>query len=82
MRFQDWIINEAENSSNKTKAIIAVVDALKKVFNDYDLATRKKVWSQLTSADGKELVLKIVRSPKTYLSDSEFIKLVQKNNKK
>jgi hypothetical protein len=82
MRFQDWIINEAENSSNKTKAIIAVVDALKKVFNDYDLATRKKVWSQLTSADGKELVSKIVRSPKTYLSDSEFIKLVQKNNKK
>ena len=82
MRFQDWIINEAENSSNKTKAIIAVVDELKKVFNDYDLATRKKVWSQLTSADGKELVLKIVRSPKTYLSDSEFIKLVQKNNKK
>ena len=82
MKFQDWIINEAENSSNKAKAIVAVVDALRKVFNDYDLATRKKVWEELTSVHGKELVLKIVRSPKTYLSDSEFVKLVQKNNKK
>jgi hypothetical protein len=82
MKFQDWIINEVENSSNKTKAIVAVVDALRKVFNDYDLATRKKVWEELTSAHGKELVLKIVKSPKTYLSDSEFVKLVQKNNKK
>jgi hypothetical protein len=82
MKFQDWIINEAENSSNKTKAILAVVDALKKVFSDYDLATRKKVWEELTSAHGKELVLKIAKNPKTYLSDSEFVKLLQKNNKK
>jgi len=81
-QFQEWIINEAENSSNKTKAMVALVDALRDVFGKYDIATRKKVWEEITSAHGKELVAKLVRNPKTYLSDSEFIKLIQKGSKK
>lgn len=81
MNFEDWIIKEEENSSNKTKAMTTMVDALKSVFNKFDLSTRKKIWGELTSSKGKELVDKIVKNPKTYLSDSEFIKLIQKGKK-
>lgn len=81
MNFESWIIKEEENSSNKTKAMTTMVDALKDVFNKFDLSTRKKIWGELTSSKGKELVDKIVKNPKTYLSDSEFIKLIQKGKK-
>lgn len=79
--FEEWILNEAEGSSNKVKAMVATVHALRQTFEKFDLPTRKKVWEELTSARGKDLVDKIVRNPKTYLSDSEFIKLVQKGKK-
>lgn len=79
-KFQDWLLSEEKNSSNKSKAIVDLVDALKSVFNDYDLATRKKIWHEITSAKGKELVDRVVKNPKTYLSDSEFVKLVQKSS--
>lgn len=79
--FEEWIITEAEGSSNKVKAMTTVVHALRQAFDKFDLPTRKKVWGELTSAKGKELVDKLVRNPKTYLSDSEFIKLVQKSKK-
>lgn len=79
--FEEWIITEEKNSSNKTKAIIDLVDSLKDVFEKYDVSTRKKIWQEITSTKGKELVDKIVKNPKTYLSDSEFIKLVQKGSK-
>jgi len=80
-KFQDWIIQEAENSSNKTKAVVSIVDALRDVFSKYDISTRKKVWDDLSSPKGKELVAKLVKNPKTYLSDSEFVKLIQKTVK-
>jgi hypothetical protein len=79
--FEDWVLSEAEGSSNKTKAITTVVHALRAAFEKFDLPTRKKVWDELTSKKGEELMHKIVRNPKTYLSDSEFIKLVQKGKK-
>jgi ribosomal protein L17 len=81
-KFDEWmIINEEKGSSNKTKAIVEFVDSIKEVFKKLDLATRKKVWQEITSAKGKELVEKLIKNPKTYLSDSEFIKLVQRTNK-
>lgn len=80
-KFNEWLITEAEGSSNKVKAMTTVVDALRESLSKFDLPTRKKVWSELTSVKGKELVDKLVRNPKTYLSDSEFIKLVQKGKK-
>ena len=80
-KFEDWIILEEKNSSNKSKAMIDLVDAIKDVFNQYDLSTRKKIWQEITSSKGKELIDKVVKNPKTYLSDSEFVKLVQKGSK-
>jgi hypothetical protein len=79
--FEEWSIFKEESSSNKNKAIIDLVDAIKGVFKKYDITTRKKIWNEITSLEGKELVDKIVKNPKTYLSDSEFIKLVQKGKK-
>lgn len=80
-KFQEWIeINEGKNSSNKTKAMTDLIDAFKKVFDEYDLSTRKKVWESLSTHKGKELINKIVKNPKTYLSNSEFVKLVQKES--
>lgn len=81
INFEEWSVLKEGNSSNKNKAIIDLVDSIKGVFKDYDMATRKKIWQQITSAEGKDLVDKIVKNPKTYLSDSEFIKLVQKGKK-
>lgn len=81
-KFQEWVaINEGKNSSNKTKAMTELINAFKKVLDDYDISTRKKVWDSLNSHKGKELINKIVKNPKTYLSNSEFVKLVQKEGK-
>jgi len=80
-KFEEWLISEEKNSSNKSKAIVDLVNAIKDVFDGYDLATRKKVWQEITSSKGKELLDKVVKNPKTYLSDSEFVKLVQKGGK-
>lgn len=78
---KEYLIEEAskDRSSNKTKAIQEVVDGLKKSLDHYDLATRKYIWEKLTNPKGSELMNKIVKNPKTYLSDSEFTKLIQKN---
>jgi len=70
--------NKEKNISSKPKAVVAMVDALKSVFNDYDLASRKKAWEALTSSKGKEQMNTLVRNPKSYISDSNFIKLVNK----
>lgn len=77
--FKNWLLikEEKKGSSNKTEAMKDFVKSVKKVLSDYDLNTRKKVWEKITSSRGKELVNKIVKNPKTYLSNSEFIKLVQ-----
>lgn len=79
MKSFDNFITESKDSSNKSKAIVDLVDALRKVFDQYDIITRKFVWNHLNSAKGKELIEKLLRNPKSYLSDSEFVKLVQKN---
>lgn len=77
----EYLIEEAskDHSSNKTKAIQEIVDALRKSLDHYDLPTRKFIWDKLTNEKGTELMAKIVKNPKTYLSNSEFTKLVQKH---
>lgn len=81
MKSFDEFLVETTDGSNKTKAMSELVSALKKVFNDYDIYTRKFVWTHLNSPKGKELVEKLLRNPKTALSDSEFTKLVQTQKK-
>lgn len=71
-------LNEDNITSSKTKAMAALVDALRKWGEKYDIATRHFVWEHLNTPRGKELMNKILRNPKTYYTDSEFIKLVEK----
>ena len=68
---------EAKDSSNKIKAITDLVDALKSVLDHYDIATRRVIWKRLTTAKGHELMEKLLRNPRTYLSMSELRKLVE-----
>ena len=68
---------EAKDSSNKIKAITDLVDALKGVLDHYDIATRRVIWKRLTTAKGHELMDKLLRNPRTYLSMSELRKLVE-----
>jgi hypothetical protein len=68
---------EAKDSTNKVKAMTDLVDALKAVLDHYDVATRRLVWRRLMTAKGHELVEKLLRNPRTYLSVSEFRKLVE-----
>lgn len=76
--YQEYL-NEAKDDTSKPKAMHAMVAALKKVFDQYNMTTRQAIWKELTSTKGKELVNKLIRNPKTYMSDSEFIKLVSSN---
>ncbi len=68
---------EAKDSRNKVKAITDLVDALKGVLDHYDIATRRVIWKRLTTAKGHELIEKLLRNPRTYLSKSELRKLVE-----
>ena len=68
---------EAKDSSNKIKAMTDLVDALKGVLDHYDIATRRVIWKRLTTAKGHELMEKLLRNPRTYLSISELRKLVE-----
>ena len=68
---------EAKDSSNKIKAMIDLVNALKAVLDNYDIATRRVIWKRLTTAKGHELMEKLLRNPRTYLSISELRKLVE-----
>ena len=68
---------DAKDSSNKVKAITDLVDALKGVLDHYDIATRRVIWKRLTTAKGHELMEKLLRNPRTYLSMSELRKLVE-----
>lgn len=78
--YNDYLIEEAskDRGSSKVKAMQDLVDNLKKILDNYDIATRRFVWDRLTSTKGEELMDKILRNPRTYLSDSEFTKLVEK----
>lgn len=79
MSFKDYLNETKDRGSNKIEAITTLVDALKLALGKYDISTRKSVWGHLNSDDGQELMQKIIRNPKTYLSNSEFRKLVQKS---
>jgi hypothetical protein len=68
---------EAKDCSNKIKAMTDLVDALKAGLEHYDIATRRLVWMRLTAAKGHDLMEKLLRNPRTYLSMSEFRKLVE-----
>jgi hypothetical protein len=72
------VFNEGTVVSSKTKGIKDLVTAIRKWGEDYDISTRKFVWEHLNSPRGKELINKILRNPKTYYTDSEFVKLVEK----
>lgn len=67
-----------DSSSNRQKCILSMSHALKNVFDNYDLPTRKFAWEHLNSPDGKKLVERLLKNPKSYISDSEFVKLVTK----
>lgn len=76
---EDFLIEEGKDrSSNRTEAVEEVVNAIKKTLDRYDVSTRKFIWEKITSSKGLELMDKIVKNPKTFLSNSEFTKLVQK----
>ena len=77
MEFKDYL-TEADRSSSKVNAIQTLVAAIKTDLNQFDISTRHYVWEHLNSPKGKELMDKILRNPKTYLSSSEFTKLVEK----
>jgi len=68
---------EAKDSSNKIKAMTDLVDALKGVLDHYDIATRRFVWKCLMTAKGHEVMEKLLRNPRTYLSVSEVRKLAE-----
>ena len=77
MKSYEEYLNEAkDSSSSKPKAMDAMVEALRSVFEKYDMNTRQSIWKELTSAKGKDLVNKLIRNPKSYLSNSEFVKLL------
>ncbi len=65
-------------SSNRVKCMNDMVAHLKKVFSDYDMSTRKFVWEKLHTPRGKELVDKLLKNPKAYISNSGFVELVTK----
>lgn len=65
-------------SSSRVKCVQDMVAHLKSVFSGYDTSTRKFVWQKLNTAKGKDLVDQLLKNPKTYLSNSEFTKLVTK----
>lgn len=65
-------------SSNKIKAMQDIVNHLRSTLADYDISVRRFVWDRLNSTKGHELMEKILRNPKTYLSMSEFTQLVTK----
>jgi hypothetical protein len=67
-----------DTSSNKIKAMQSLVNHLRSVLGDYDIVTRRFIWERLTNSKGHELMEKILRNPKTYLSMSEFTQLVTK----
>jgi hypothetical protein len=76
--FKEYINEGKDRGNNKVQAISTLVSALKTALDKYDISTRHFIWDHLNSPKGKELMEKILRNPKTYLSDSEFTKLVQK----
>ena len=75
--YKEYKLNET-NESSKIKGMTSLVGAIRSWGEKYDIATRHYVWEHLDSPRGKELIKKILRNPKTYYTNSEFTKLVEK----
>jgi hypothetical protein len=67
---------KTDKSSSKLEAIEDLIDVMRNHFDKYDLPTRKFIWEKITSSKGQELIEKMLRSPKTRPSTSEFRKLI------
>lgn len=65
-----------DKSSSKLDAIEDFVESMRTHFDKYDLPTRKFIWEKITSPKGQELIEKMLKSPKTRPSTSEFRKLI------
>lgn len=68
---------EGRDTSNRIRAVETVVDALRRAFSRFDIATRKLVWKRITTRWGQELIDRLLRNPYSSLSISEFRKLVE-----
>ena len=75
--YKEYKLNET-NESSKVKGMASLVDAIRSWGEKYDISTRHFVWDHLDSPRGKELINKLLRNPKTYYTNSEFTKLVEK----
>lgn len=62
-------------SSNRIKGFNELVNSLKKFFQDFDLETRKYCWNKINTVKGKALVEKILRNPRSPISNSSFYTL-------
>lgn len=73
-------INEGTEHANRYKAIVAIVDALKSAFKDFDMDARREAWKHLTTTEkGKELTKRLLTNPKTSTPNSVFAQLIDKN---
>lgn len=70
---------EERGRSSKTQCMLDIVNALKGVFNNYDIDTRKFAWGKLVAVDGEKQLHKLLQSPTQPVSMSNFVKLVQKS---
>lgn len=68
-------------SSSRVKGMGELVDALRKFFQQYDLPTRQFLWDRLTTAKGKEMLEKVLRNPRSPISNSSFVQLVTTSKK-
>ena len=73
--FQQFLEGK-EVKSSRVQCMTSMVNALKKVFNDYDLNTRKLAWRKLISSEGEKQLHKLLQSPNQPVSMSAFTKLV------
>lgn len=75
--FQQFV--EERGRSSKVQCMLDMVNALKGVFHNYDIDTRKFAWDKLVAADGEKQLHKLLQSPSQPVSMSNFVKLVQKS---
>jgi hypothetical protein len=71
------VVAEAQDASNRLKAIATIIDALREALAHFDLATRHLAWERLRSEQGERLIAKLLRNPHVALSKGEVRKLVE-----
>lgn len=67
---------EARGPSSKVQAMIDLVDAIKNTLKNYGPSVRHDVWRALISEKGQRQINRVLRSPNTPISQSDFTKLV------